>query len=124
MSKIRQKRTADQIHRLISELIRRDLSDPRLRDISVTKVDIDRELEHADIYVNALADESRQKEVMVALRKAGGYLKRELSKQLHGRSTPQLHFHWDPTLAHAEEVRTILDSLDIPPPESDDPTST
>ncbi|MEM7331208.1 MAG: 30S ribosome-binding factor RbfA [Chloroflexota bacterium] len=124
MSKIRQKRTADQVHRLISELIRRDLNDPRLKDLSVTKVDIDRELEHADIYINALADETRQKEVMVALRKAGGYLKRELSKQLPGRSTPQLHFHWDPTLANAEEVRTILDGLDIPPPEEENPSTT
>lgn len=120
MSKIRQQRTADQIQRILSQLVRRDLSDPRLRDITITQVTIDRELEHADIYVNALADETRQKEVMKALVKAGGYMRRELSNQLSVRNTPQLHFHWDPSLANAEEVSEILDSLEIPPPEPDD----
>lgn len=114
MSKIRQQRTADQIHRLLSELVRRELSDPRLQAITVTQVSIDRELEHADIYVNALADEARQDEVMAGLTKASGFLRRELSQRMNVRSVPQLHFHWDPRLAHAEEVSAILDSLDIP----------
>lgn len=123
MSKIRQQRTADNIQQLLSEMVRRDLSDPRLRDITITQVTIDRELEHSDIYVNALGDESRQEEVMKALEKASGYIKRELSRQLSGRTTPQLHFHWDPSLANAEEVRSILDSLEIPPLASDDSES-
>lgn len=115
MSKIRQQRTADQIHRLMSELVRREISDPRLQDMTITQVNVDRELEHADIYVNAMGDEARQDEVMGALKKASGYLRRELSQRMNVRSVPQLHFHWDPRLAQAEEVSAILDNLYIPP---------
>lgn len=115
MSKIRQRRTADRIQRVLSVLFLRELRDPRLQDITVTEVTIDRELKYADVYVNALGDESRQKEVMAALESATGYLRRELAGRVRLRTVPHLHFHWDPTLARAEEINQILDDLDIPP---------
>jgi len=124
MSKIRQQRTADQLQRLLSELFQRELSDPRLQGISVTDVKIDRELEHADVYINALGDESREKEAMRALQKATGFLRREIARRMRLRKVPQLHMHWDPTLRQAMEVEAILDSLDIPPAEPEnDPES-
>jgi ribosome-binding factor A len=116
MSKIRQKRTAEQIRTIFSELMLRELRDPRLQDLTFTEVRIDRELQFADIYVNALGDDSREKEVMDALQGAKGYLRRELASRLHGRTVPQLHFHWDPTLAHAERISQLLDGIEIPPP--------
>lgn len=119
MSQIRQKRTADQILRELSLLCQREINDPRLQDITITDVTIDRELEHADIYVNAFGDESRRKEVMAGLDKASGFLRRELAGRLRLRTVPQLHFHWDPTLAHAARVDEILESLHIPPAESE-----
>ncbi len=90
------------------------MSDPRLQGLTVTEVKLDRELQYANVYINALGDESRQREVMASLKKARGFLRRELSTRLQIRSVPQLRFHWDPTLAHAEEMERLLDSLDIP----------
>jgi ribosome-binding factor A len=115
MSKIRQQRTAEQIQHILSDLFRRELNDPRLHDLSVTEVSIDRELEHADVYVNALGDESRQPEVMAALEKAAGFLRHEVAGRMDLRKAPHLHFHWDPRLFHFQEVEDILDTLDIPP---------
>ena len=115
MSKIRQQRTADQIHMILSELMLRHMNDPRLLDLTVTEVMIDRELQYADVYVQALGDESRQDDVIEALENAAGFFRRELSSRLRLRTTPQLHFHWDPRLAHAEEIDRILGELDIPP---------
>ena len=117
MSKIRQQRTAEQLKVVLSELFLRELSDPRLHGITVTSVKIDRELEHADIYVSALGDESREADVMAALGSAEGFLRRELASRVRLRKVPLLHFHWDPTLAHVQEVESILDNLDIPPAE-------
>lgn len=121
MSRIRQQRTADQIQQILSVLFLRELNDPRLQGVTVTDTTIDRELEHADIYVHALGDdmELRQQEVLDALKKASGYLRHELAQRLDVRGVPQLHFHWDPTLAQAEAVNAILDSLDIPPATED-----
>ena len=116
MSKIRQKRTAEQIRTILGELVLREMRDPRLQDLTFTEVKLDRELQYADIYVNALGDDAREKEVMDALEGAKGYLRRELAGRLRTRTVPQLHFHWDPTLAHAEHIGQVLDGLDIPPP--------
>jgi ribosome-binding factor A len=120
MSRIKQQRTAEQIRHILSELCRRHVHDPRLQDITITEVKLDRELQYADIYVNALGDESREQEVMAALNKANGFLRRELGGRLRLRNVPVLHFHWDPTLAHAEHISQLLDTLDIPPEEPEE----
>lgn len=114
MSKIRQQRTADRIQEILSELLVRDMRDPRLQGLTITGVRIDRELQYADIYINALGDDSREDEIMEALQRATGFMRRELAHQMSLRTVPVLHFHWDPTLAHAERISEILDSLDIP----------
>jgi ribosome-binding factor A len=119
MSKIRQQRTAEQIQMILSELMLREMNDPRLQDLTITEVTIDRELMYADVYVNALGDDSRETAVMQALEKATGFFRHELAQRLRLRATPQLHFHWDATLAHIQEVDRILNNLVIPPPEFD-----
>lgn len=121
MSKIRQQRTAEQLRVIFSELFLRELNDPRLHGLTVTNVNIDRELEHADIYVSAMGDDSRQENVMEALKSAEGFLRRELSGRVRLRKVPQLHFHWDPTLAQMQEVESILNNLVIPPAEDEQP---
>jgi ribosome-binding factor A len=120
MSKVRQQRTAEQIRMLLSELSQRHLSDPRLQGLTITEVTIDRELQYADVYVNALGDESREEDVIAALSKASGYLRRELGARMRLRTVPVLHFHWDPTLAHAEHIGRLLDTLDIPAPSDEE----
>lgn len=121
MSKIHQRRIAEQIRVLLSELFLREMRDPRLQGLTVTGVDVDREIQYADIYVHALGEDEREEEVMDALLGASGFLRREVGGVLHVRSVPQLRFHWDPTFAHAESINDLLDSIDIPEPEDDSP---
>lgn len=121
MSKIRQQRTAEQIRIILSDVFQRGLRDPRLQGVTITEIRIDRELQHSDVYVNALGDEARKEDVLSGLENASGFLRRELAQRLSTRTVPQLHFRWDPTLAHAEAVNRLLDSLDIPPEPADEP---
>ncbi|HRN68470.1 MAG TPA: 30S ribosome-binding factor RbfA [Promineifilum sp.] len=118
MSKIRQERTAEQIRVILSELFLKEVSDPRLEGITVTEASIDRELQHANVYVNALGDESREKEVMDGLQSASGFLRGQVAQRLDLRSAPILHFRWDPRLRYAEEINDLLDNLNIQPTES------
>ena len=99
---------------MMSHMVLFDLSDPRVQGITLTSVTLDRELQHADIRVNALGDESREKEVLTGLESATSYLRRELSKRLRLRRMPQLHFHWDHTLQQVMKVNELLDGLEIP----------
>ena len=70
MSKVRQERTAELIQHLLSELFLREVSDPRVAGVTITDVEIDRELQYATAFVNALGDESREAEVMAGLQSA------------------------------------------------------
>jgi ribosome-binding factor A len=114
---IKQGRMEERIRAILSDLLLREVSDPRLQGVTVTEVSLDGELMFADVYVNALGNEARQDEVMQALGRANGFLRREVGKRVRTRNTPELHFHWDETLEHAEHINQLLDSLDIPPAE-------
>jgi ribosome-binding factor A len=112
---LKQERMADRIREILSGLLLLEVSDPAVQGVTVTEVLIDQELEYADVYVNALGDESREKEVMAGLKRANGFLRREVGKRVHLRRVPYLNFHWDTTLSRAEAIEKALDQLDIPP---------
>ncbi len=112
---IKQDRVAERIRAILSELLLREVADPRLKNVTVTEVTLDPELMFADIYVNALGDESRQDEVMAGLSRAQGFLRREVGKRMRLRTLPELHFHWDETLERGERMNQLLSSLAIPP---------
>lgn len=124
MSKAKQERVADQIQMILSELLIRQVRDPRVQGVTVTSVDIDRELQYANVYVNALGDDDRQAEVMAGLASAAGYLRREVAQRLQLRTAPTLRYQWDPRLAYIEEVNALLEDLDIPPEEPDEAAPT
>lgn len=117
---IKQGRMNDRIHQILSSLLLREVADPRLRGVTLTEVQLDPELVVAKIYVSALGDESREQEVMQGLRRAKGFMRRELSKRIRLRTTPELFFSWDYTLEHAERINQIISSLDIPVEVEDD----
>jgi ribosome-binding factor A len=115
MSSIKQDRVGEQIQTILSGLLLREVADPRLKNITVTEVRLDPELLFANIYINALGDESRQAAVMTGLERAKGFLRREVAKRVRLRSAPELIFHWDVTLERGERINQLLSSLEIPP---------
>lgn len=121
MSKIRQERTAEQIQLILSDLFLKEVADPRLAGITITEVLIDRELQHANVYVNALGDEAREQEVLDGLQSASGFLRSQIAQRLPLRSAPFIHFHWDPRLRYVDEVNDLLDKLNIPEPPAGEP---
>lgn len=112
---IKQKRMEERIRSILSDLLRIEIRDGRLKQVTVTRVLLDRELQFADVYVNAMGDESRRDEVLAGLERATGFMRRELASRIRLRTTPELHFHWDLNLEHGERINQLLDELDIPP---------
>lgn len=117
---IKQERMSEQIRAILSNLLLREVSDPRLQGVTVTEVKLDPELMFADVYVNALGDESRETEVLDGLARANGFLRRKVGQRVRLRNTPELHFHWDKTLERAERINQLLNDLEIPPPDEED----
>ncbi len=117
---LKQERMAERIREILSELLFSEVRDPRLHDVTVTRVTLDREIQYADVYVNALGDETRRAEVLAGLGSAKGFLRREVAARVRLRQAPDLGFHWDFNLEHGERINRLLDALDVPPPDEGD----
>lgn len=111
---IKRDRMAERVREILSELLLREIADPRLQGVTITEVKLDSELMYADVYVNALGEEHREKEVLLGLKHAGGFLRREVGRRIRVRNTPELHFHWDTTLERGEYLNQVINSLKIP----------
>jgi ribosome-binding factor A len=110
---IKSERVAELIMTHLSQLLMTEVRDPRLQGITIIEVDLDREIEHAQIWVTSLDGDESEEEVMTALEKASGFLRRELASRLRLRRMPQLHFKWDYSVKHAMHMEAVLDELDI-----------
>lgn len=110
-SKIRLKRIGDRIRDDLSAILITEVNDPRLSGISVTGVNVDRELDFADIFVSAVEGQERSKEVIEGLRSASSFLRRSLAARVDLRVVPRLRFHWDPTPERADNIERLLASL-------------
>ena len=110
-SKVRLTRIADRIRQDLSEMLIREVQDPRLSGISITDVKVDRELTFADIYVSAVEGSERSKEVLEGLQSASGFLRTQLAARVDLRAFPRLRCHWDPTPERADHIERILASL-------------
>lgn len=107
-SDVRLQRIADRIRQDLSELLIREISDPRLHQIFVTDVKIDKELAFADVYVSAVEGATRSVEVLAGLKSASGFIRRALSARVELRTFPRLRFHWDPTPENADHIEKLL----------------
>jgi ribosome-binding factor A len=110
-SGIRLQRIADRIRQELSEMLIREISDPRLHQIFVTDVRVDKELAYADIYVSAIEGTERSKEILAGLKSATGFIRRALSQRIELRTFPRLRFHWDPTPENADHIEKLLNQL-------------
>lgn len=110
----KQERVAGRIRKILSTLIIREISDPRLQGITVTEVEIDAELMYAKVFVNALGEEEREAEIMIGLEHAKGFLRREVARRLSLRRAPILTFKWDVSLERSDRINKLLSELDIP----------
>ena len=89
----------------------REINDPRLQQIFVTDVKVDRELAFADIYVSAVEGSERSQEILAGLKSAGGFMRRALAGRIELRTFPILRFHWDPTPENADHIEQLLTQL-------------
>lgn len=110
-SGIRLQRIADRIRQELSELLIHGINDPRLQQIFVTDVKIDRELAYADVFVSAVEGAERSADVLAGLESASGFLRRTLAARVELRTFPRLRFHWDMTPENADRIEKILTEL-------------
>jgi ribosome-binding factor A len=104
----RLQRIADRIRQELAEMLIRELSDPRLKQIYLTDVKVDKELAYADIFVSAIEGPARAPEILAGLESASGFIRRTLAGRVELRVFPRLRFHWDPTPENADRIEKVL----------------
>ena len=110
-SNARAQRVGDRIQEELAALLIRNVADPRLSMLTITEVEVDRELSYATVYVTASGGEEREDEVMEGLERAGGYLRSELATRIQLKWFPQLRFKWDFAHERGQRIEELLDSL-------------
>jgi ribosome-binding factor A len=105
----RSTRLADQIQRDLAELIRRELKDPRVGLVTVTDVEVSRDLSHAKVFVSSLADAETHEHTIAALQHAAGFLRARLGHALRLRTVPELHFVYDESVERGVRLSRLID---------------
>jgi len=100
------------IRQEISELLQRQVKDPRLGNfIAVTEVSTSPDLKYAKIFVSRLGSEGKKQETLNALASASGFFRSELFKRLRLRHTPELSFQWDDSIERGIHLLQLIDEV-------------
>ena len=107
----RTQRIGDQMQRELAMLIQREIKDPRLGLITITAVDVSRDLSHAKVYITVMGQDGAEhiKLNLEILSDAAGYLRMLLGKSMKVRSVPQLHFHYDASIRRGAELSALIE---------------
>ena len=99
-------KVADQIQRDLTELIARELKDPRVGMVTIQAVEVTPDYAHAKIYFSMLTGDVE--ETTAALNQAAGFLRNGLFKRLHIHTVPTLHFLFDRTTERAADMNALI----------------
>jgi ribosome-binding factor A len=98
------------IRQEISELLRRQVKDPRLGNfITITAVDTSSDMRHAKVFVSRFEGQEEKKETLGVLASAAGFFRKELAARLKLRRVPELSFQWDDSLERGDHLLRLID---------------
>jgi ribosome-binding factor A len=108
----RTQRIGDQIQRELALLIQREIKDPRLGLVTITAVEVSRDLSHAKVFITVMGkddDQDAVKDNLRILNDAGGFLRMQLGKAMKLRTVPQLHFNYDASVRRGVELTSLIE---------------
>ena len=120
MTSRRVQKVAQAIREVVSMSILADLKDPRVRDVTVTYVEVTPDLRQAKVHVSIMGDETKQNLSLRDLESAAGFLQSKIAKRIDTRYTPRLAFMLDLGVKRSLEISRILQEV-LPQPASEDP---
>jgi len=109
----RPERVADLVHRILADVVRDKVRDPRVGFVTLTEVRVTRDLRCARIYVAKLGDDEQRAASVDALNHAAGYLRREVAHRAGLKRVPELEFFEDRAFETGMRVESLLDDLDL-----------
>ena len=102
-------KVADQIQRDLTELIARELKDPRVGMVTLQAVEVTPDYAHAKVFYTSLTGAEHQDEIAAGLRRASSFLRRELGRRVRIHTLPELHFVYDPSVETGNRISALID---------------
>jgi ribosome-binding factor A len=109
---IRQERIQEQLIHELSDMILRDLRDPRLGFVTLTGAEITRDLRHAKVYVSVMGEPDAQAQSIKALNSASGLMRGEFARRAHLRVAPELVFEHDTGIERGQRIFDLLHTVE------------
>ena len=107
----RSERVGDLLVELISEVLRKDIRDPRVGAVTITGAKVTKDLRQARIYFSLLGRADDKKEVLAGLKSATGFIRTKIGKQLKLRFVPSIEFLYDEREDEAQRIDTLLNQI-------------
>ena len=106
----RTRRVAELLRRELAGAIANHLDDPRVRRLSITAVDVSKDLRHAKVFVTFLGEDAQRDEAIAALQRASGRLRHELGRSLNLKVMPKLKIEYDSSVERGAELTRLIDA--------------
>ena len=113
-------RVADQIRGELALMLAREVHDPGVGFVTLTRVRVTPDLQQAHVYYTALGDEKSRRNTEQALARATGFLRRQIGARLRLKRTPELTFHYDESIAGQDRIEQLLSEIQTQPAPPDD----
>jgi ribosome-binding factor A len=98
----------------LADIIRREVNDPRIGFMSITRVDVAEDLRSAHVYVSVLGTDEERRDTLAALRSAAKFIRFHLKPRLHTRQIPELDFRDDRSMEHADNIARVINEMHAP----------
>ena len=107
----RPERVGDQIRAEITEMLAREIHDPGIGFLTITRVSMTADLQHARVYYTSFGDDKVRRESARALERAAPYLRRQLGRRLRLRRAPEVHFFFDESIEQQDRIERIIQDI-------------
>jgi ribosome-binding factor A len=105
----RSERVAGSMRRELARLIQMEVKDPEVGFVSLSDVEVSRDLAHAKVFITVFESEKADSSLK-ALKRASGYLRHRLGQEMHIHSVPELHFHHDSSVETGQRMDSLIDA--------------
>ena len=107
----RSDRVGDLLLELISQLLAREVNDPRIGSVTLTGAEVSKDLRHARIYFRLLGAAEKKAEVLAGLKSAAGFIRAKVARELKLRFVPTMEFVYDETQDEAQRIDELLNQV-------------
>ena len=101
-------RVKEAMKKEISDILQREIKDPGIGFVTLTDVEVSKDLRYVNVYVSVYGSQESKTESMEALERAKGFIRTEIGKRIRLRHTPEISFHFDDSMERSERIFRIL----------------